>query len=96
MPNATSGWMPTTTVAAPRSFAVYAMDRSVRVANESSTEITLVADVRYQCFLSYGGDGPAESQLRGMGVRFVDLVAADRAVAADRIEAVKTREATRL
>jgi Tfp pilus assembly protein PilZ len=43
------------------------------VASESSTEITLVADVRYQCFLSYGGDGPAESQLRGMGVRFVDV-----------------------
>jgi hypothetical protein len=29
--------MPTITVSAPRSFAVYAIPRSVRVANESST-----------------------------------------------------------
>jgi hypothetical protein len=44
------------------------------VANESSAEITMVGEVRYQCFLSYGGDGPGEeNQLRGMGVRFVDV-----------------------
>ncbi len=40
------------------------------VSPDTSTEITLVGEVRYQCFLSYGG-GSGESQLRGMGVRFV-------------------------
>src|SRR6184192_2071715 len=34
---ATSGWMPTTTALAPRSLAVYAIDRRVRVAKESRT-----------------------------------------------------------
>lgn len=43
------------------------------VAADTNAEITLVGEVRYQCFLSYGGDGPGESQLRGMGVRFVDV-----------------------
>ena len=43
------------------------------VSPQSSAEITLVGEVRYQCFLSYGGDGPGESQLRGMGVRFVEV-----------------------
>jgi Tfp pilus assembly protein PilZ len=43
------------------------------VSSDSNTEITLVGDVRYQCFLSYGGQGDGESQLRGMGVRFVDV-----------------------
>ena len=43
------------------------------VAADSTTEITLVAEVRYQCFLSYGGAAESESQLRGMGVRFVEI-----------------------
>ena len=33
----------------------------------------MVAEVRYQCFLSYGGAGESENQLRGMGVRFVEI-----------------------
>ena len=37
MANATSGWMPTMTVTAPRSRAISAMLRSVREPNESST-----------------------------------------------------------
>jgi len=54
----------------------YRLGSSIKVtfvSPQSSAEITLVAEVRYQCFLSYGGDGPGESQLRGMGVRFVDV-----------------------
>ncbi len=43
------------------------------VSSDGHTEITMVADVRYQCFLSYGGDGPCENQLRGMGLRFVEV-----------------------
>lgn len=43
------------------------------VAADSTAEITMVAEVRYQCFLSYGGTGDNESQLRGMGVRFVEI-----------------------
>jgi Tfp pilus assembly protein PilZ len=43
------------------------------VSPDTSTEITMVGEVRYQCFLSYGGDGPGENQLRGMGVRFVEV-----------------------
>lgn len=43
------------------------------VSPDTSTEITMVAEVRYQCFLSYGGAGESESQLRGMGIRFVGL-----------------------
>jgi Tfp pilus assembly protein PilZ len=43
------------------------------VSSEMNTEITLVGEVRYQCFLSYGADDQSESQLRGMGVRFVEL-----------------------
>ncbi len=35
-------------------------------------EITLVGEVRYQCFLSYGVGIQGESQLRGMGIRFVE------------------------
>jgi Tfp pilus assembly protein PilZ len=41
------------------------------VAQDTNTEITMVAEVRYQCFLSYGGAHESESQLRGMGIRFV-------------------------
>jgi Tfp pilus assembly protein PilZ len=37
-----------------------------------ATEITMVAEVRYQCFLSYSGTAQSESQLRGMGIRFVE------------------------
>lgn len=46
------------------------------VSPDMGTEITLVAEVRYQCFLSYGGSNETtagESQLRGMGVRFVEM-----------------------
>jgi Tfp pilus assembly protein PilZ len=43
------------------------------VSPDTSTEITMLAEVRYQCFLSYGGAGEGENQLRGMGVRFVGL-----------------------
>ncbi len=42
---------------------------------DDETELTALAEVRYQCFLSYGdGDGPnAPAALRGMGVRFVEF-----------------------
>ena len=43
------------------------------VSPDTSTEITITGEVRYQCFLSYGGEGAGESQLRGMGVRFVEV-----------------------
>ena len=43
------------------------------VAADSTAEITMVGEVRYQCFLSYGGTNETESQLRGMGVRFVEI-----------------------
>jgi uncharacterized protein (TIGR02266 family) len=46
------------------------------VSPDTSAEITLVGEVRYQCFLSYGGGdetAPGESQLRGMGVRFTEV-----------------------
>ena len=43
------------------------------VAADSTTEISMVGEVRYQCFLSYGGGAEGESQLRGMGVRFVEI-----------------------
>jgi Tfp pilus assembly protein PilZ len=44
------------------------------VSPDTSTEITLSGEVRFQCFLSYGSAAGAtgESQLRGMGVRFVE------------------------
>ncbi len=42
------------------------------VSPDTTTEITMLGEVRYQCFLSYGGQGEGESQLRGMGVRFVE------------------------
>ncbi|MBI5542696.1 MAG: PilZ domain-containing protein [Deltaproteobacteria bacterium] len=47
------------------------------VSADTNTEITMVGDVRYQCFLSYGGEGDGESQLRGMGVRFVEVEGKD-------------------
>ena len=45
------------------------------VAGDEETELTVLAEVRYQCFLSYGdADGPkAPNALRGMGVRFVEI-----------------------
>jgi Tfp pilus assembly protein PilZ len=43
------------------------------VSPDTSTEITMVGEVRYQCFLSYGGANEGESQLRGMGLRFVEV-----------------------
>lgn len=42
------------------------------VSPDTTAEITMVGEVRYQCFLSYGTDGDGESQLRGMGVRFIE------------------------
>lgn len=36
------------------------------------TEVTLLAEVRYQCFINYGSvEGTSRSGLRGIGVRFV-------------------------
>src|SRR2546425_7256648 len=43
MANATSGWMPTMTVSAPRSLHTKAMVRSVRVAKESRTSTALTS-----------------------------------------------------
>lgn len=43
------------------------------VSPDTTTEISVTAEVRYQCFLSYGGEGETENQLRGMGVRFIDV-----------------------
>ncbi|MFN7133263.1 MAG: PilZ domain-containing protein [Myxococcales bacterium] len=43
------------------------------VSPDTTTEISVTAEVRYQCFLSYGGDNDTENQLRGMGVRFVEV-----------------------
>src|SRR5438128_1678746 len=43
MVNATSGWMPTMTVSAPRNLSMWAMARSVRVAKESMTSSTVTS-----------------------------------------------------
>jgi Tfp pilus assembly protein PilZ len=43
------------------------------VSADTTAEITMVGEVRYQCFLSYGGAGEGENQLRGMGLRFVEV-----------------------
>jgi hypothetical protein len=46
------------------------------VATDEETELTVLAEVRYQCFLSYGdpSEGPkTPNALRGMGVRFVEI-----------------------
>lgn len=64
------------------------------VSPDTTTEITMVGEVRYQCFLSYGGDGDGESQLRGMGVRFVeesDRDAGLTATAAQKGELLRSR-----
>jgi hypothetical protein len=53
------------------------------VAADDETELTALAEVRYQCFLSYGeGDGGTHSPnaLRGMGVRFVEFEEEDRSL----------------
>jgi uncharacterized protein (TIGR02266 family) len=52
------------------------------VSPDTTTEITVEGEVRYQCFLSYGGSGEGESQLRGMGLRFVDLAQAEPGLSA--------------
>ena len=57
----------------------YRLGAKVRVtfvSPDTTTEITLLGEVRYQCFLSYGADA-GESQLRGMGVRFVSVAEED-------------------
>ena len=54
----------------------YRLGAQVRVtfvSPDSTTEITMGGEVRYQCFLSYGGAPEGESQLRGMGLRFVEV-----------------------
>ncbi len=45
-------------------------------APDTGTEVTLIAEVRYQCFINYGmaqpGEGrPTRGGMRGVGVRFV-------------------------
>lgn len=52
------------------------------VSPDSSTELTFVGEVRYQCFLSYGAGDQSESQLRGMGVRFVEVEEAEMGLTA--------------
>ena len=37
----------------------------------SPTELTLEAEVRYQCFINFSKDGGARAGMRGMGLRFV-------------------------
>jgi hypothetical protein len=49
---------------------------------DATTEITMVGEVRYQCFLSYGGAAEGESQLRGMGLRFVEVEEQDLGLSA--------------
>ena len=38
----------------------------------SGTELSALAEVRYQCFLNYAGP-PGANALRGMGIRFVQF-----------------------
>ena len=45
MANATSGWMPTITVSAPRSLVMCAVSRSVRDANESMTSSAVTSTI---------------------------------------------------
>jgi len=52
------------------------------VSPDTTTEITMVGEVRYQCFLSYGSSGEGENQLRGMGLRFVEVAEKDAGLAA--------------
>jgi hypothetical protein len=50
------------------------MGTQVRVifgSRDSGTEISAIAEVRFQCFLNYSGDGGEQEGMRGMGVRFV-------------------------
>jgi len=52
----------------------YRLGAQVRVtfvSPDNGTEITMLGEVRYQCFLSYGNGSEGESQLRGMGLRFL-------------------------
>jgi hypothetical protein len=37
----------------------------------SPTEMTLEAEVRYQCFINFAKEGGSRSGMRGMGLRFV-------------------------
>lgn len=51
----------------------YAIGTEVRItfsAPELQTELTAVADVRFQCYLNFAGTGGDREGLRGMGVRF--------------------------
>lgn len=54
----------------------YAIGTPVRVifsADELQTEITAIAEVRFQCFLNYAGASGEQEGLRGMGVRFLSF-----------------------
>ena len=42
----------------------------------TGSELSALAEVRYQCFLNYAGP-PGQNALRGMGVRFVGFDAKD-------------------
>jgi len=42
----------------------------------TGSELSALAEVRYQCFLTYAGP-PGQNALRGMGVRFVSFDAKD-------------------
>lgn len=43
------------------------------VSEADGAELTALAEVRYQCFLSYGDSAAGPGGLRGMGVRFVEF-----------------------
>ena len=60
------------------------------VAADTNAEITLVGEVRYQCFLAYGGQGTGESQLRGMGIRFVNMESQEARLSAPAAKATST------
>jgi hypothetical protein len=55
----------------------YPLGTRVRVtfaAPGVGTEVTVEAEVRYQCFINYCGPGGTRQGLRGMGVRFLGMV----------------------
>lgn len=53
----------------------YPLGSRIRVTfadDESRSELTVLAEVRYQCFLNYAGP-PGRNAVRGMGLRFVEF-----------------------
>jgi hypothetical protein len=40
--------------------------------DSTGTELSVLSEVRYQCFLNYAGP-PGQNALRGMGIRFVQF-----------------------